>query len=124
MPGVTLCRHAELGVEVNQPTDALAAFVARGWEPIGESRSEEDANQERVDAENAAALHVADVVEILTSDEHLTVAETLAEVGDDPETASAALAVEQSHENPRTTLVARLNQITNPAGDAGTTERN
>ena len=57
MPGVTLCKHAELGVEVNQPTDALAAFVARGWEPIGVSRSVEDANQERVDAENAAALH-------------------------------------------------------------------
>ena len=57
MPGVTLCKHAELGVEVNQPTDALAAFVARGWEPIGKSRSVEAANQERVDAENAAALH-------------------------------------------------------------------
>ena len=119
MPGVTRCRHAEIGAESEIPTDALAAFVARGWEPIGESRSVEDANQERVDAENAAAWHVADVVEILTSDEHLTVAETLAEVGDDPEAATVALQVEQSHENPRTTLVARLNQITNPAGDAG-----
>lgn len=57
MPGVTRCRNAETGGEAELPTDALKAWQAHGWEPVsGESRSLEEAEAQRVDAENAAAL--------------------------------------------------------------------
>lgn len=119
---VTRCKHAETGHEAELPTAALVAFKARGWEPISNSRTEQDAEQERIDAENAAALHVEAVLEVLTADKRPTVDAVLDEVGDDADAASAALAVEETHESPRTTLVARLNQIIDNAGDAGTTK--
>lgn len=59
MPGVTRCTHAETGGEAELPTDALAAYVARGWEPVGESRTIEAADAERVTRENAAAEYAA-----------------------------------------------------------------
>lgn len=40
-----------------------------------------------------------------------TVAEILADVGDDPQAASAALAAEQSRSTPRTSLVTALTRI-------------
>lgn len=123
MAEITRCRHEETQAEAELPTDALAAWIAHGWEPISDSRTVESAEAERVTAENTAAAHVQDVVEAITA-QKLTVAEVLEEVGDDPAAAAAALQVEQSTENPRSTLVARLNQITNPAGDAGTPKEN
>ena len=122
MPGVTRCKHAEIGAEAELPTDALVAWQARGWEPISGSRSVEAAELERIDAENAAAAHVEAVVEVLTADKRPTIETVLDEVGDDIDAAAAVLAVEQANESPRTTLVARLNQIINPAGDAGNTK--
>lgn len=119
----TRCRHNETGAEAELPTEALAAWQAHGWEPISDSRSYEAAEAERVQVETAAAAHVAEVVAVLTTG-RLTVDKVLEQVGEDPNAAVAALQVEQSHENPRTTLVARLNQIINPAGDAGTTKEN
>ena len=121
MAEVTRCRHDEIGAESELPTDVLGYWVARGWEPISKSRPSEVAEQERIDAENVAIARVDAVVEVLAT-EHLTVTETLDAVEDDPDAAAAALVVEQSTENPRTTLVARLNQITKPAGDAGNTK--
>lgn len=125
MPGVTRCRHAETGGEAELPTDALKAWQAHGWEPItGVSRSIEDADAERVDAANAAAVRVDAIVETLSTDKHLTVDQVLEQVGTDTAAATAALQIEQANESPRTTLVARLNQIINPAGDAGNTKEN
>lgn len=115
MAELTRCKHPETGGVAELPTDSLAAWKAHGWEPISGSRTLEAAEAERVTAENLAAAEVDAVVETITA-EHLTVDEVLAEVGDDPATAAAALQVEQSHESPRSTLVARLIQI---AGDAG-----
>jgi len=57
MPGVTRCKHDEIGAEAELPTDALDAWKARGWEPISDSRSRHAAEVERVDAENAAAQY-------------------------------------------------------------------
>lgn len=121
MAGVTRCRNEGINAEAELPTDALAAWQARGWEPIGEDRTIQEAEAERVAADNAAAARVEAVVETLTA-EKLTVDEVIAAVGDDAAAAAAALQVEQSHENPRSTLVARLSQIINPAGDAGNTK--
>ena len=57
MPGVTFCRNAETGGEAELPTDALDAWGAHGWEPVtGESRSLQEAEAQKVDAANAAAL--------------------------------------------------------------------
>lgn len=122
MPGVTRCEHPETGGVAELPTDALAAFVARGWEPVSESRSTEAAETERIDRENAASLHVEAVVEAASAEKRPTIETVLDEVGDDVDAAAAVLAVEQANESPRTTLVARLNQIINPAGDAGNTK--
>lgn len=58
MPGVTRCTHPETGGVAELPTDALAAYVGRGWVPEGESRSIEAAEVERVNAENDAAALV------------------------------------------------------------------
>lgn len=55
MPGWTRCRNETIGAEVELPTDALVAYMARGWDPISESRTIEQADAERVAAENAAA---------------------------------------------------------------------
>jgi hypothetical protein len=56
MADVTRCRHAEIDGEAELPTASLVAWQARGWEPISESRSPEAAEDERIDAENAAAV--------------------------------------------------------------------
>jgi len=67
MSEVTRCRNEAINAEAELPTEALVAFKARGWEPIGESRTRAEADAERVDAENAAAdaapqeLQVTDV---------------------------------------------------------------
>lgn len=114
----TRCKHNVTGAEAELPTESLGAWQAHGWEPISDSRTFEDAEAERVDAENQSAARVRAVVNTLTVD-HPTVEKVLEQVGDDPATAEAALQVEQSHENPRSTLVARLNQI---AGDVGNTK--
>lgn len=105
MPGVTRCHNPATGGDAELPTDSLAAWVGRGWEPAGESRSLEEAEAERAAAENAAA-----VVKAAATDLPLTPAEQ-----DHPEPAAAAaadLGVEQSQED------------TNPAGDAGTPKEN
>lgn len=114
---LTRCRNVEIDAEHELPTASLDAWKARGWEPISDSRSFETAEIERIDRENAAALHVEAVVEVLTAEKRPTIDTVLDEVGDDVDAAAAVLAAEQAHENPRTTLVARLNQIINPAGD-------
>jgi len=122
MPGLTRCRHPELGTEAELPTDALGAWAARGWEPITESRSLETADVERIQAEEAAAAHVQAVIKAVSAAKRPNVDQVLDEVAGEPAAAAAALAAEQSHESPRSTLVARLNQIVNPAGTAGTPE--
>jgi hypothetical protein len=117
---VTRCKHADTGHEAEIPTPALAAWQRLGWEPISDSRSLDEAEQERIDAENAAAERVQAVVEDLTAgDKRPTVAQVLEEVGDDPDAARAALDIEQADPNPRSTLVAGLTQIIDTAGDAG-----
>lgn len=120
MAEVTRCRNTDTGAEAELPTDALGAWVRLGWEPISDSRPLDEAEQERINAENEAAARAQAVVEDLTSgDKRPTVAQVLDEVGEDPDAARAALDVEEAHPSPRTTLVARLTQIIDTAGDAG-----
>lgn len=76
--------HPELGVTVTLPATALASLD--GWEPVDPAAA-------------APAGSVSDV---------------LAEVGNDPVLAAAALAAEQSRPKPRTTLVDALTAITAP----------
>ena len=120
MAEVTRCRNTETGHEAELPTDALGAYVRLGWEAISESRSSDAAEQERIDRDNEAAARVQTVVaELTTAEKPPTIAEILDTVGDDPEAARAALDIEQGTDSPRTTLVARLTQIIDTAGDAG-----
>lgn len=55
MADVTRCKHPEIDAEAELPTESLAFWKARGWEPVTDSRSMEAAEVERIDAENAAA---------------------------------------------------------------------
>jgi len=119
MAEVTRCRNAETGHEAELPTDVLGAYVRLGWEAISESRSSDAAEQERIDRDNEAAARLQTVVAELSADKPPTIAEILDTVGDDPEAARAALDIEQGTDSPRTTLVARLTQIIDTAGDAG-----
>lgn len=119
MADVTRCRHADTGHEAEIPTEALGAYARLGWEPITDSRSFDEAEQERIDADNEAAARLQSVVEELSADKRPTVEAVLEQVGDDPDAARAALDIEQGADRPRTTLVARLTQIIDTAGDAG-----
>jgi hypothetical protein len=124
MAELTRCRHNETGAEAELPTEALGAWHAHGWDPISDSRSFEAADVERVQAEEAAAAHIQGVIETLSSTKRPNIDAVLEEVAEDPAAAAAAMQIEQARENPRTTLVDRLNQIINPAGDAGTQKEN
>lgn len=79
------CRHPEVEGEAVLPVSALR--IMTGWEPV-------------------------DPTEVVSTDGQ-TVAQVLAEVGDDPDKAAAALAVEQARQSPRSTLVERLSRIQN-----------
>lgn len=111
----TRCRHNETGHEAEIPTEALDAWSRLGWESIGDSRSQNEAEQERIDAENASADLQVEVAEELAAPKPPKVSEVLAQVGDDPEAAQAALDAEQARENPRTTLVDGLQKIIDAA---------
>lgn len=79
------CRHKGVEGEAVLPVSAL--HIMTGWEPV-------------------------DATEVVPV-EGATVAQVLAEVGDDPVKAAAALEAEQASPNPRSTLVERLSRIQN-----------
>lgn len=56
---VTRCQHKETGHVAELPTDALAFYLARGWEPVTGSRSRSEAEAEAQAAEAAAAEKAA-----------------------------------------------------------------
>lgn len=77
-------RHPQVDAEALLPVSALALHARAGWEPV-------------------------EVAEVVDTDR--TVPQVLAEVGDDPVKAAAALEVEQASDSPRSTLVERLTRI-------------
>lgn len=89
--GFVRVRHPDVEADAVLHRDALPSFP--GWEVVD-------------DAPAAPALGVD-----LASTDGGTVAEVLAEVGDNPTLASAALAAEQSRPSPRSTLVDALTRI-------------
>lgn len=93
------------------PADAADAYEAKGWEKLSDPRPYGTAQQERADAEAAAALAAETATAVIEQPEEQTVAAVLAEVGDDPEKARTALEAEQSRDKPRKTLIDKLTLI-------------
>lgn len=116
MPDLTRCEHPDTGGQAELPTEALPTWERLGWQPISDSRSPEQAELERIEADEEQAALIAGVVADLTADKPATVAEVLEQVGDDPEAAQVALDLELSRDNPRSTLVDGLTKI---AADGG-----
>jgi hypothetical protein len=79
-----VCRHPDVEADAVLPVSALRLLP--GWEPV-------------------------DASEVV--DTGLTVPQVLAEVGDDPVKAAAALEAEQSSDTPRRSLVEGLSRIAN-----------
>lgn len=111
---VTRCQHKETGQFADIPTDALPGWEKHGWDPIGESHSLEELHTAAVAAEYAQAAAEAAAPDVV---EDHTVAEVLAEVGDDSVKAQAALDAEQAAEKPRKSLVAALSKVVEAAPD-------
>jgi hypothetical protein len=106
------------------PAGAADAYERKGFERLTDARSYAQADQERVEAELAAEAALARAGDAAgqiagTTDER-TVAEVLADVGDDPDLARAALDAETAGRN-RSTLTAQLEHII-AAGQTGDTE--
>jgi hypothetical protein len=106
------------------PAGAADAYERKGFERLTGARSYAQADQERVEAELAAEAELAragdaaeDIAE--TVDER-TVDQVLADVGNDPDLAQAALTAEWAGRN-RSTLTAQLEHII-AAGQTGDTE--
>jgi hypothetical protein len=119
----TRVRHPDTGGEAIVPVESLPLHEPRGWEPFGEEADDPavlliQADTERADAAEAAAAQAEQAAE---STEGGTVAEVLAAVGDDPTAARAALDAEQAKDHPRSTLVARLEQIADSDADEAPT---
>jgi hypothetical protein len=101
-------RNPANGSVAEIPADAADAHEARGWEPLTDARTYGQAQQERADFE-AEALEAAQAAAEAV-DQGGTVAEVLADVGDDPDKAQAALEAEQAGKQ-RVSLMNALSKV-------------
>jgi hypothetical protein len=122
----TRAYHAELDRTVVMPLEAVAEMP--GWEPVGEPADDPLQMQADLEAENEAArrqelidaqlARVTDAAKAAAGGDGRTVDEVLADVGDDPDAARAALDAERAGRN-RVSLVKKLTEIAE-ADTAGT----
>jgi hypothetical protein len=103
----TRAYHAELDRTVVMPLEAVAEMP--GWEPVGEPADDPLQMQADLEAENEAArrqelidaqlARVTDAAKAAAGGDGRTVDEVLADVGDDPDAARAALEAERAGRN-------------------------
>lgn len=115
----TRARNADTGGEAVVPVDSLVNIGAKGWEAYGDPTEDRSSLVTQIDQEKAEAALVArqEAAQAAQTAAEGTRDAVLAEVGDDPARARAALEAEQAKDKPRSTLVAALEPIAN--SDAG-----
>jgi hypothetical protein len=127
MPALhTRAYHSGLDRTVVMPLEAVAEMP--GWEPVGEPADDPLPLQAALEAENEAArreelidaqlARVTEAAKAAAGGDGRTVDEVLADVGDDPDAARAALDVERAGKG-RVSLVKKLTEIA-AADTAGT----